>query len=110
MTLLLDHNLSPRLVPALEGAFPGSTHVVLVGLASASDAEVWAFCKERSLCIVTKDSDFSDLSVLRGAPPKVVWMKIGNCTTDEALKVLLGRRDLIGAFLLDPRSGLLLLA
>jgi len=110
VTLLLDHNLSPRLVAAMEGAFPGSTHVTQVGLDRADDATVWAYAKERGLCIVTKDSDFSDLSVLRGFPPKVIWLRIGNCTTDEALRALLERRDLISAFLLDTSAGLLVLA
>ena len=110
MKLLLDHNLSPRLVERIAGAFPGADHVARAGLAMADDATVWSYAKEHGFTIVTKDSDFSDLSVLRGVPPKVVWLRIGNCTTEEALQILLARRAAIEAFLQDPASGLLVLA
>ncbi len=110
MRLLLDHNLSPRLVEAIAGAFPGAMHVARVGLARADDAQVWAYAKEHAFCIVTKDSDFSDLSALRGAPPKVIWLRIGNCTTDESLQALLRGGPTIASFLRDPASGLLVLA
>ncbi len=110
MTLLLDHNLSPRMIGAIAEAFPDSNHVAQVGLSRVDDAAVWAYAKEHGFAIVTKDSDFSDLSVLRGAPPKVVWLRIGNCTTDEALQALLHQRALITSFLQDAASGLLVLA
>jgi predicted nuclease of predicted toxin-antitoxin system len=56
--LLFDHNLSPRLVPALSAEYPGSTHTREAGLERASDQEIWDFAKARGFAIVSKDSDF----------------------------------------------------
>jgi predicted nuclease of predicted toxin-antitoxin system len=81
MKLLFDHNLSPRLLTRLADIFPDASHVALVGLERASDEIVWAHAQAHGHIIVTKDADFSDFSVLRGFPPKVIWIRIGNCTT-----------------------------
>ena len=81
MKLLLDQNLSPRLVSRLAAEYPGINHVSQVGLERASDVEVWDYALANDYIIVTKDSDFNDLSVLRGSPPKVLWLRLGNCTT-----------------------------
>lgn len=81
--LLFDHNLSPRLVIRLRDVFPEAEHVAGAGLAEASDADVWRYAREAALTIVTKDSDFNDLAVLTGPPPHVVWIRRGNCSTDE---------------------------
>lgn len=99
MRLLFDHNLSPRLVPLLADVFPDAGHVRLLGLDRAADEEVWSYARLQDYAIVTKDSDFSDLSVLRGWPPKVVWMRIGNCTTTEIESLLRRHAATIGDFL-----------
>ena len=85
--LLFDQNLSPRLADRLSDVFPGCGHVRSVGLASAADAAVWAHARAASLILVSKDSDFVDLAVVRGVPPYVVCVQAGNQTTarDEAL-------------------------
>ena len=88
MKLLFDHHLSRKLVGRLEEQFPGSSHVAFHGLADAEDGDIWAFAGSEGYTIVTKDSDFNDLSALRGAPPKVIWVRIGNCTTTEVETVL----------------------
>ena len=77
MKLLLDDNLSPRLVETLADLFPGSVHVHEVGLGGAEDAAVWAFTRTNSFTIVSKDSDFMDRSILEGCPPKVIWVRLG---------------------------------
>jgi predicted nuclease of predicted toxin-antitoxin system len=82
--LLLDENLSPRLIASIEDLYPGSAHVEDCGLVNTPDEKVWDFARENSFAIVTKDSDFSELNVLRGSPPKVIWLRIGNCTTVRA--------------------------
>jgi predicted nuclease of predicted toxin-antitoxin system len=53
-------------------------------LVNTSDDKVWNYAGENGFAMVTKDSDFSELSVLRGSPPKVIWLRIGNCTTVRA--------------------------
>jgi len=84
LKLLFDENLSPLLAQRLAGLYPESSHVELCGLLSAEDSDVWDFAREQGFVIVTKDSDFSELSILRGSPPKVIWLRIGNCTTSRA--------------------------
>jgi predicted nuclease of predicted toxin-antitoxin system len=82
--LLFDENLSPRLQAALNDVYPGSVHLRDCGLRGASDNEVWQYAQENGFVIVSKDSDFSERSSLYGGPPKVVWLRIGNCTTARA--------------------------
>lgn len=77
MKLLVDANLSPRLVTLIDDLFPGSVHVHDVGLGPA-DEPIWDFAQINGFIIVSKDSDFYRLSMVRGAPPKVVWLRVGN--------------------------------
>ena len=83
MKLLYDCNLSPALIARLRDLYPDSNHVYKLGLDQSSALEVWNYAKKESFAIVTKDSDFGDLSLLLGFPPKVVWIRRGNCTTSE---------------------------
>ena len=107
MTLLLDQNLSPRLVPALADLFPGSAHVRDVGLAAASDDEVWRYAAEHGFTIVSKDVEFHQRSFLFGHPPKVVWIRRGNCSTRDLETLLRERRDQLVAFEQDPEGSFL---
>jgi len=68
--LLLDQNLSRRLVGELAECFPDSAHVRAVGLEVASDREIWDYAGEHGYVIVSKDSDFRQLAFLLGPPPK----------------------------------------
>jgi predicted nuclease of predicted toxin-antitoxin system len=88
MKLLFDQNLSPRLVIKLEEHYPASSHVVTHALDHASDETVWAFARKHDYTLVTKDSDFHELSLLYGAPPKVVWIRRGNCTNLQIEEIL----------------------
>ena len=107
MKLLFDHNLSPRLVGRLAEVFPGSTHVAFEGLARASDKTVWDHARQNTYLIVTKDADFNDLSVLYGSPPKVVWIRSGNCTTSQVESLLRERSDAVHAFVADTEASIL---
>ncbi len=88
MRLLFDHNLAPRLVTALADLYPDSVHVAGVGLERAGDEELWSYAVARGLVIVSKDADFHQLSFLRGHPPKVVWIRRGNCSTEVIATIL----------------------
>jgi predicted nuclease of predicted toxin-antitoxin system len=86
--LLFGENLSPKLPVLLKKVYPGSTHVKNCGLNKASDSEVWEYAKTPGFAIVSKDSDFQERSVLWGSPPKVIWLRIPNCTSSEVAEVL----------------------
>jgi predicted nuclease of predicted toxin-antitoxin system len=107
--LLFDENLSPRLPALLSDQFPGSRHVRDVGLRGATDQDIWNFAAAADFTIVTKDDDFRGLSLLRGAPPKVIWLVIGNCTTREILQVLTDNDASLFSFIIEPSTALLAL-
>lgn len=110
MKLLFDQNLSPRLVTRLADLFPDSSHVQSEGLDCADDDQVWEHARRNGFAIVTKDADFNNLSVMRGSPPKVIWLLLGNCTTSKVEVVLRARFADIEAFELDPSVGTLALS
>ena len=95
MRLLLDENLSRRLVPFLQHDFPGSTQVVLLGMESASDKEVWQRARDDGYVVVTRDADFQELSLVWGAPPQVIRLRTPNQTRAAVLKLLLDNKEAI---------------
>ena len=107
MKLLFDQNLSHRLVSALADMFPDSDHVRTVGLARADDEAVWQHAAAQGFAIVSKDSDFHQLSFVRGHPPKVVWIRRGNCSTDEIESLLRQYAEDLRAFGRDPDASFL---
>jgi len=108
--LLLDQNLSHRLVAALQSEFPGSTHVREVGLQDADDATTWAFAREHGYVIISKDADFHQRSFVYGQPPKVVWLRVGNCTTEQVADTLRRYADDLRAFAQDEESAFLIVS
>ena len=109
MKLLCDQNLSPRLVAYLADVFPDSQHVFQLGLDRASDNDIWTYARDHEHIVVTKDADFNELSALRGFPPKVIWLCLGNCTTAEIEALLRGHLATIQHLYNDPDTGTLAL-
>lgn len=109
MRLLFDQNLSRRLVSVLSGLYPDSTHVSLVGLDTATDREIWDFAAAQDYVIVSKDSDFRQLAFLLGGPPKTVWLRVGNVSTDVIAVLLANHVNDIAAFVDDDEEALLVL-
>jgi predicted nuclease of predicted toxin-antitoxin system len=83
MKLLFDENLSHKLTGRLVDLFPDSVHVREIGLKAADDLVVWEYAKKNDLMIVSKDSDMHQRSFMFGHPPKVVWVRLGNCSTAD---------------------------
>lgn len=109
MKLLLDENLSHRLVPALQAAFAGTAHVQQLGLQGESDGALWDFARREGYALASKDDDFRQISLLRGAPPKVLVLAIGNGGNADALRTLLRNQARIEAFDADALESLLVL-
>ncbi len=107
MKLLFDQNLSPKLVHRLAEVYPGSSHVQFEGLDCADDDQIWEHARLHGFAIVTKDVDFNNLSVVRGNPPKVIWLLSGNCTTAQVESVLRTNVTEIEAFAKDSSAGTL---
>jgi predicted nuclease of predicted toxin-antitoxin system len=91
--LLFDQNLSHKLVRRLADLFPKSVQVRQVGLKEAGDPLVWEYAKNNGLVFISKDSDFHQRSFLYGYPPKVVWVRLGNCSTADVERVLRANFD-----------------
>lgn len=107
--MFFDENLSSRLIALLATSYPQSTHVDLVGLTGAPDAARWDHARSHDLVLVTKDEDFHRLSVFRGFPPKVIWIRIGNCPTGDIASLLQRSvRDVV-AFVEHDEAGFLAL-
>ncbi|MFY9988685.1 MAG: DUF5615 family PIN-like protein [Chthoniobacterales bacterium] len=109
MKLLLDENLSHRIVREIELIFPGSAHVKDHNLITASDLDIWEFAKRNSFTLVSKDSDFHQRSLVLGAPPKFVYLRVGNCPTERVVSLLNARAEVIEAFLQDKDASVLVL-
>jgi predicted nuclease of predicted toxin-antitoxin system len=104
MKLLLDQNLSFRLVALLADRFPDSTQVHLAKLVDASDRTVWDYAKANGFTLVTLDSDFAEMAALLGSPPKVIWLRCGNQPNSVIGDLLRKHADAIAAFGLEPDS------
>ena len=98
MKLLFDENLSPKLVMNLADVFPDSAHVDRLGLGGSPDSDVWEYAKQNGFVLVSKDSDFYEKSMLYGHPPKVVWIKKGNCTNRQIQLILRNKVKVITDF------------
>ena len=88
MKLLFDQNISHRILKVLSERFTGSTSVKNENLIDSLDKTIWEFAKNSNYIIVTQDSDFNDLNLLYGFPPKIIWIRAGNLRTEELAKIL----------------------
>jgi predicted nuclease of predicted toxin-antitoxin system len=109
MKLLLDENLSPKLAKSISDLFPGSNHVHDCGLGAMDDTVIWDYAKTNGFTIVSKDSDLHDRSLLYGSPPKLIWLRTGNCTTDYLEDLLRQFSEEIAGFDRDSVKSFLVL-
>ena len=109
MSLLFDSNLSSALCRRLEDLFGRLVHVRHHQLQAEDDRVIWEFAKTAQLAIVSKDTDFQHRSLLFGHPPKVILIRLGNCSTPLVESLLRMNAEVIREFLSDPDSSLLVL-
>jgi predicted nuclease of predicted toxin-antitoxin system len=109
MKLLLDENISLKLVKYLTDDFPESSHIDYLQMQGTTDTNIWDFAKEQNYIIVSKDNDFRQRSFLFGFPPKVIWLSVGNGGTTIIKDILLSNILKIKQFSEDETEGLLVL-
>ena len=102
MKLLFDHNLSHKLVARLADLYAASTQTRLLNFGRTGDSELWFYSRTHGYVLVTKDRDIAELAVLRGAPPKVVWLRIGNCSVAAVESALRRNYQKIHELVADP--------
>jgi predicted nuclease of predicted toxin-antitoxin system len=104
MKLLFDHNLSHRLVRSLADTYPDSAHIRDIGLKTADDETIWNYAARHGLIIVSKDADFHQRSFVLGPPPKVIWIRLGNCRTTDIEELLRAQAEAVRTFLRDEEA------
>jgi len=103
--VLLDENLSRRLVPFIQDLYPNSTQLALVGLENTDDKLIRQYAIDNDFVIVTKDADYYDMTVLYGQPPKIVWLKMGNQSKAATIKTLQDNQQAIEkALMVDGKA------
>jgi predicted nuclease of predicted toxin-antitoxin system len=107
--LLLDENISDRIVPAITDLFPESTHVKATGLMRADDSAIAAWAMQGEFTIVSKDTDFYQRAVALGSPPKFIWLRVGNCTTATIIDLLRKHSAIICEFIAVETESVLVL-
>ena len=108
MKLLFDENLSHKLPHLVAASFPESQHVRDAGLTGLGDDNIWTYAKANGFTLISKDKDFYQRALLYGAPPKFIWLRLGNCTRDDLLALIRGHERDISAFETSPESVLVL--
>lgn len=105
MKLLLDENLSRRIVPFIQHMYPGSTQVALIGLERVNDRAIRQYAIDNDYIITTQDADFYEMSLIHGQPPKIVWLKMGNQSKTAIIKTLLDSQQVIEqALIIDNKA------
>lgn len=107
MKLLFDQNLSFRLVELLTEKYPESKHIKTLSMERSSDRDIWEYALKHNFVIVTRDSDFHEWVTLLGYPPKVIWLKCGNCPTERIFGLLSKNFERIQTFESDSELGFL---
>lgn len=95
MKLLFDANLSPKLATAVQDLFPESDHVFNTADLAEDDRMILSHAVAHGFAIVTKDSDFAELSQMMDVAPKIVWIRRGNGSTSMIERMLRRNADAI---------------
>ena len=109
MKLLLDENLSDRIVTQILDLYPDSSHVKLLGLVKTNDTLIWTFAQQNDYVIVSKDADFHQRSLVFGHPPKLIYLRVGNCPTSRITLLLRTDYEVVAAFNSDLDASILIL-
>jgi predicted nuclease of predicted toxin-antitoxin system len=104
-----DENLSDKVVARIVDLFPGSTHVKNAILTHADDNLIADWAKQRGFTIVSKDTGFYQASVAFGTPPKFIWLRVGNCSTEMIVDLLRSHYALIAEFISTGMESVLVL-
>jgi predicted nuclease of predicted toxin-antitoxin system len=82
-----------------------STSIKKENLLNALDREIWEYAKKNQYTIVTQDSDFNNLNILFGFPPKIIWIRTGNLSTSSIVGILVSYKGEIKEFTEDKNYG-----
>lgn len=101
MKLLFDQNISFRIISKIKHLYPDAIQVRAAGLENLTDIEIWEYAKKNGFTIVTFDADFYEINLLKGQPPKILWIRTGNTSTDNLVKLFMENCEFISEFVLN---------
>lgn len=105
MKILIDQNISFRILPYVKPEFEFIAHVKDLGLTDFSDHKIFQFARKNEfVAILTLDEDFNNLQIEFGVPPKIIWLRVGNCSTKILAQLILDKASIIKKFLLDEQT------
>lgn len=107
MNFIFDQNISFRILKKLPVFFVNSTHILSENLIDANDEVIWSYAKTNNLIIITQDADFNDIYTVKGFPPKIIWIRAGNLSTNQIIEILEKSEDEIKAFIESEKLGCL---
>jgi predicted nuclease of predicted toxin-antitoxin system len=103
MKIIIDENISSRLVGRIQHVFPDVEHVKTLGLMTVNDFNIFMFARQNGYdAVLTLDEDFYNIQLTHGVPPKIIWLRVGNCSTIALTETIMSNVDTIYAFLFDP--------
>lgn len=106
MKLLFDENISYRILAFLDEHFEHVESVFNIPSVK-EDTEIWTYAKRNDYTIVTFDEDFYDWQVLKGFPPKIIWLRLGNTPTKILANRIIKEKEQILRMANDPELGVL---
>ncbi len=105
MRLLFDQNISYRVVKQLKSTLPDIVGVKEVGLLDADDFEIWEYARQQNYTVVTFDKDIPTIGSVRGFPPKIIWLRVGNTNNLKLISLITERMTEFQAFIDRPNKG-----
>ena len=99
MKLLLDENLSWRMIKKLSPFFEEIIHSSDIKiLQPPNDISIWNYAKKNGFTIISKDDDFEKIVLLRKAPPKLIYLKTYNLDTKKLVELIIDSKKKIIEF------------
>ena len=97
-----DQNISFRLLKKISKLYPKADQVKGLGLENSTDLQLWKYAKKNGYSLVTFDADYLDIANLRGHPPKIIWLRVGNTSTENLAKLFIEKYSVIQDFISNP--------
>jgi predicted nuclease of predicted toxin-antitoxin system len=103
MKILIDQNISFRIIQRIESAFPNLLHVKSLGLMDTDDSKIFMYARRHDFdAILTIDEDFYNIQMTHGVPPKLIWLRLHNASVAIQAEVILNNTLAIYRFLESP--------
>ena len=105
MKLLFDENISWRVLKKISEKFPECKHVSDIEKELISDEKIWNYARKYNFIIVSFDEDFADIQMIKGFPPKIIWLRCGNTKTNLIAEKINTLKEEIINFFIDNEQG-----